>query len=205
MAAGPKVPIQITGNNIEVTPAIKDYVNDKIGSALSKVGRRVTKCDVHIIFDKNPSVPTPASAEVTLFAKGATIRASKKTHDMYASIDEVSDLVRSKLVKYKERIIDSHRKGSLDPALDDTEIADFQSFKEETSKIQGLPDGVPPVDMSVVRRKSFPMDPITVEEAVLCLEYIEHDFYVFKNAANGKISVVYKRNSGGVGLIEPEK
>ena len=84
MAAGPKVPIQITGNNIEVrsklclydsrklfpyflfqvTPAIRDYVNDKIGSALSKVGRRVTKCDVHIIFDKNPSDPTPASAEV---------------------------------------------------------------------------------------------------------------------------------------------
>jgi hypothetical protein len=50
----------------QVTPAIRDYVNDKIGSALSKVGRRVSKCDVHIIFDKNPSVANPAHAEVML-------------------------------------------------------------------------------------------------------------------------------------------
>lgn len=204
MMSGAKVPIQITGNNVEVTPAIKEYVNDKIGSALGKVGNRVTKCDVHIIFDKNPSVSTPAHAEVTLFAKGATIRASKKTHDMYASIDEVADLVKSKLVKYKERIIDSHHKGSLVPALDQTEIAELEASTQQAIKDLGIPASVPPVDMSVVRKKSFPMDPISVEEAVLCLEYIEHDFYVFKNSATNKISVVYKRNHGGVGLIEPE-
>jgi putative sigma-54 modulation protein len=46
---------------------------------------------------------------------------------------------------------------------------------------------------------------LQVEDAVLCLEYIEHDFYVFKNAESGKVNVVYKRGSGGVGLIEPEK
>ena len=51
---------------VQVTPAIKEYVNEKIGGALSKVGRRVTKCDVHIIFDKNPSDPIPASAEVII-------------------------------------------------------------------------------------------------------------------------------------------
>jgi len=204
MASGSKVPIKITGNNIEVTPAIKDYVNDKIGSALSKLGRRVTKCDVNIIFDKNPSIATPAHAEVTLFAKGAIIRASKTSHDMYASIDEVSDLVKSKLVKYKERIIDSHQKGALVPALDEMEIADLQSLQDDADEGASIPSGVPPIDMSVVRKKTFPMDPITVEEAVLCLEYIDHDFYVFKNKATGKVSVVYRRNHGGVGLIEPE-
>jgi putative sigma-54 modulation protein len=123
---------------------------------------------------------------------------------MYASIDEVSDLVKSKLVKYKERIIDSHRQGKLQPALEDAEIADYQASNAAVTKELNLPEGVPPVDMSVIRKKSFPMDPITVEEAVLCLEYIEHDFYVFKSSATGKISVVYKRNHGGVGLIEPE-
>jgi hypothetical protein len=50
----------------------------------------------------------------------------------------------------------------------------------------------------------FAMDPISTEDAVLCLEYLDHDFYVYKNSENNKISVVYKRNSGGVGLIEPE-
>lgn len=57
----------------------------------------------------------------------------------------------------------------------------------------------------VVRKKSFPMPPISVDEAVLCLEYIDHDFYVFQNAETNKINVVYKRNSGDVGLIEPEQ
>jgi len=197
------VPIHITGNNIEVTPAIRDYVNSKIGLALSKVGKRVTKCDVHIIYDKNPSITNPAHAEVTLFAKGQTIRASKKTHDMYASIDEVSDMVRSKLVKYKERIIDSHRKGALEPAMEASELADYAQDNEEVSKELGLLP-TPAVDMSIVKKKKFRMDPISVEEAILSLDFIEHDFYVFKNAATGKINVVYKRNRGGVGLIEPE-
>ncbi len=57
----------VTVDRFQVTPAIRDYVNDKIGSALSKVGRRVSKCDVHIIFDKNPSVANPAHAEVYFF------------------------------------------------------------------------------------------------------------------------------------------
>ena len=60
------------------------------------------------------------------------------------------------------------------------------------------------VDMSVVKPKSFPMPPITVEEAVLCLYYIDHPFYVFRNKDTNEINVVYKRNSGGVGHIMPE-
>lgn len=59
--------------------------------------------------------------------------------------------------------------------------------------------------MQVVKRKSFPMPPLTVEDAVVCLEYIEHDFYVFRNADTQEINVVYKRSAGDVGLIEPEK
>ena len=49
------------------------------------------------------------------------------------------------------------------------------------------------------------MDPISVDAAILCLDYIDHDFYVFRNEATKEINVVYRRNSGGVGLIEPER
>jgi len=81
---------------------------------------------------------------------------------------------------------------------------DFKLFNDEVAREESEAPPVPEVDMSLVKKKSFPMDPISVEEAVLCLEYIDHDFYVFKNKENGKIGVVYKRGSGGVGLIEPE-
>ena len=62
----------------------------------------MTKCDIHLVVDKNPSIEKPATAEVVVSVKGTIIRASKNTHDMYASIDAVGDSVRRKLRKYKE-------------------------------------------------------------------------------------------------------
>ncbi len=87
---------------VQLTPAIKDYCTKKLSAALSKVGRKVTKCDVHLVVDKNPSIEKPATAEVVLSVKGTVIRTSKNTHDMYASIDAVGDSVKRKLRNYKE-------------------------------------------------------------------------------------------------------
>jgi len=208
MAQAVNIPITVTGNNLELTPAIKDYCTDKMSAALSKVGRKVTKCDVHLVVDKNPSIEKPATAEVVLSVKGTIIRTSKNTHDMYASIDAVGDSVKRKLRKYKERIIDAHRQGKPEAeGFDLEEIEGFVAFNEEVEAEMTAAgeELVPPVDMSVVKRKAFPMEPIAVSEAVLCLDYIDHNFYVFRNKENAdKICVVYKRNSGGVGLIEPE-
>mmetsp|Transcript_22594 Transcript_22594/g.55723 ORF Transcript_22594/g.55723 Transcript_22594/m.55723 type:complete len:261 (+) Transcript_22594:125-907(+) len=207
VSMGVGIPINISGNNIDVTPALKNYVNDKMGKALAKVGGRVTKCEVHLVHDKNPAVPEPNHVEVTLFAKGAMIRASKNTPDMYATIDEVSDTIKRKLRKYKERAIDSHRQGKPEAAdLSDDLIADYEAFNAEVAEQmtkEAIPD-VPSPDMSKIQRKSFSMEPITLEEAVLCLEYIDNDFYVFKNKENNKVQVIYNRKRGGVGLIEPE-
>lgn len=200
--AASKIPITITGTNIELTQALKDYVNDKIGNALSKVGRKVTRCDVTLTVDKNPSVELSQGIETVISVKGAVLRSKETTHDMYASIDAAADSVKRKLRKYKEKIIDAHRAGRPEGAdFDADEIESFQEFNvayDESTK------GVAKSDMSIVKKKQFAMSPITTEEAVLCLEYLDHDFYVYTNAATSKISVVYKRNSGGVGLIEPE-
>uniref|UniRef100_A0A6T8LT77 Sigma 54 modulation/S30EA ribosomal protein C-terminal domain-containing protein n=1 Tax=Hemiselmis andersenii TaxID=464988 RepID=A0A6T8LT77_HEMAN len=202
------VPILISGNNIEVTPAIKDYVNKKFGKALDKVGKQVTKCDVHLIYDQNPAISTPNHVEVTLFAKGATIRAHKNNDDMYATIDEVSDTIKRKLRKYKERIIDTHRQGKAEAqGVTEEEISMFEEFNTEVMEEMKKSDivDVPAPDMSSIQTKTFSMEPISLEEAVLCLEYIDHDFYVFKNKDKGnKVQCVYNRNAGGVGLIEPE-
>ncbi|KAJ1475681.1 ribosomal protein S30Ae/sigma 54 modulation protein [Baffinella frigidus] len=203
MAAAAGVPIIITGVNIELTPAIKTYVTDKVGNALSKVGRRVTRCEATLTVNKNPSIEKPAQIEIVYTVKGNVMRSSETTHDMYASIDKVVDSMRRKLRNYKERIIDAHRQSK--PLAADFDDAEIEDFKLSVGESLGPAPTVPAVDMTVVKKKTFPMEPISVEDAVLCLEYIEHDFYVFKNAESGKVNVVYKRGSGGVGLIEPEK
>lgn len=153
--------------------------------------------------------------------KGNVMRASEKTHDMYASIDKVTDSMKRKLRKFKERVIDAHRQGKPDAAdFELDEIEDYKLYNAEVEKSLGPAPDVPPVNMAVVKKKSFPMDPITVrprhptspspnhpaplapprapppcaarmnalylgaltragragqvEDAVLCLEYIDH-------------------------------
>mmetsp|Transcript_97497 Transcript_97497/g.157237 ORF Transcript_97497/g.157237 Transcript_97497/m.157237 type:complete len:261 (-) Transcript_97497:589-1371(-) len=197
-----KIPITITGTNIELTQPLKDYVNEKIGSALFKVGRKVIRCDVTLTINKNPSIELSQSIETVIVVKGATLRSKETTHDMYASIDAASDSVKRKLRKYKGKIIDAHRAGW--PEGDDFDAEEIESFQESNTAFDMDTKTVPDTDMTVVKEKQFAMSPISTKEAVLCLEYLDHDFYVYRNAATSKISVVYKRKSGGVGLIEPE-
>jgi ribosomal subunit interface protein len=108
----------------QLTDALKDYVNEKLGSALSKVGRKVTRCDVTLNVDKNPSIEKNQEIEVVLSVKGTILRTKETTHDMYASIDAASDAVKRKLRKYKEKIIDAHRAGR-------PEAADFDAGEIE--------------------------------------------------------------------------
>lgn len=198
--AAANIPITVTGTNIELTDALKSAVNEKIGNALSKVGKKVTRCDVMLTVNKNPSIEKNQEIEVVISVKGAMLRTKETEHDMYASIDAAADSVKRKLRKYKERIIDAHRAGR--PEAADFDAGEIEAFEEFNASFEG---DVMPADMKVVKKKQFAMQPITTEEAVLCLEYLDHDFYVYKNSGNGnKVSVVYKRNSGGVGLIEPE-
>lgn len=92
--------------------------------------------------------------------KGNVMRASEKTHDMYASIDKVTDSMKRKLRKFKERVIDAHRQGkpeATDFELD--EIEDYKLYNAEVEKSLGPAPDVPPVNMAVVKKKSFPMDP----------------------------------------------
>ena len=108
----------------QLTDALKSAVNEKIGNALSKVGKKVTRCDVMLTVNKNPSIEKNQEIEVVISVKGAMLRTKETEHDMYASIDAAADSVKRKLRKYKERIIDAHRAGR-------PEAADFDAGEIE--------------------------------------------------------------------------
>ncbi|GJQ11588.1 hypothetical protein GpartN1_g3379.t1 [Galdieria partita] len=208
----------VTGNNIELTDALHKYVEEKVGKAISKYIHFIVKVEVHLSVAHNPSIKLRHTAEVTVFARKHVVRASESAETMYAAIDLVSDITERKLQRYKERshgpvhgpktseIAASSIPGS-DPVTRKPSTMDEENeWKELADKYSNdnLLDTLSPEE-KVVKRKSFPVPRQTVAEAVLCLEYIDHDFYVFRNSETGEVNIVYKRNHGGVGLIVPER
>lgn len=202
--------IRITGNNIHLTESLQTYVQDKLQKVIRRFGTLVAKMDVHLTVEHNPSVPNRHKAEVVAFAGKTILRTEVRSPDMYNSIDEVEERIGRIIRKYKERKESKNKVNKKDPQIGKQAIVtpeiDEEEDETEEDQYADVYDSVdPPVPAvnEVVRRKVFPMPLQTVEEAVLCCEYVDHPWYLFRNAATGEISLVYKRNHGGYGLIEP--
>jgi putative sigma-54 modulation protein len=195
-----KAPVVVTGDNIDLTPALTDYVNQKIDRTVGKLPTAVAHCDVYLSVNKNPKVENGHTAEVVTTLKGTTFRVAESTPDMYTSIDLVASRLARKLRKYKERRLDGYHGGpnmgeNLADVLNSIEVDDDE---EEVY--------IDPEQTVVTKIKSFDLSkPISIKEAIFALDYIDHDFYVFRDEETNEVSVVYKRNAGGVGLIQPEQ
>eukprot|EP00568_Trieres_chinensis_P017692 CAMPEP_0183328296 /NCGR_PEP_ID=MMETSP0160_2-20130417/84207_1 /TAXON_ID=2839 ORGANISM="Odontella Sinensis, Strain Grunow 1884" /NCGR_SAMPLE_ID=MMETSP0160_2 /ASSEMBLY_ACC=CAM_ASM_000250 /LENGTH=255 /DNA_ID=CAMNT_0025496455 /DNA_START=77 /DNA_END=844 /DNA_ORIENTATION=- len=208
-AAAAGVPIVITGNNVEVTPAMNDYVMKKLERTVGKLASSgaVKDCDVHLTVNKNPKVKNAHRAEVVTSLKGTVIRCAEDSPDMYASIDAVSDRLARKLKRYKERRLDGWHGG---PHIGENmaEVLDsLDTVEEATTDVEAVAaaeDFVDPEAPKVTKIKSYDLSrAVSLQEAIFALDYIDHDFYVFRNEEDNQINVVYKRNAGGVGLIQP--
>ena len=183
----------IQGKNIEITNSIHEYVNQKIEKAVSHFQQLTTKVDVHLSVSKNPRINPKQTAEVTIYANGKVIRAQESSENLYASIDLVADKIARQLRKYKEK-----RQSKVSKAKT-VEVIESQPVVENL-----IGDRQPELPIEVVRTKYFAMPPMTVEEALEQLQFIDHDFYMFSNLMTGEINVVYKRyHHGGYGLIQP--
>jgi putative sigma-54 modulation protein len=183
----------IQGNNIEVTDAIHDYVEEKVEKAVRHFENLTTKVDVHLSVERNSRINNKHRAEVTVYANGTIIRAQEGSENLYASIDLVSDKIARQLRKYKERKLDqkTHGHKAGDVVRQDSVHADL------------IGDRTPELPSDVVRMKYFVMPAMTIEEALEQLQLVDHDFYMFRNQATGEINVIYIRNHGGYGVIQP--
>jgi putative sigma-54 modulation protein len=186
----------IQGNNITVTESIHDYVQEKVEKAVKHFQNITTKVDVHLSVARNARISNKHKAEVTVYANGTVIRAQEGSENLYASIDLVSDKIARQLRKYKEK---HFRK---------THVSD--KTEELVAEIGEVPvvenligDREPELPAESVRMKYFAMIPMTIEEAYEQLQLVDHDFYMFKNIATNEINVIYLRNHGGYGVIQP--
>lgn len=180
------VRVVVKGKNIDVTPALKDYSLKRVAK-LNKFfqGRADVRVDVLLSVERDTQI-----AEITYQLGGLLMRGESRTKDLYASIDEASDKIERQVRRYKARLKERlHLSPRLGHGLE-TEL-DGEAPAEE------------PEEALVVRTKRFPVKPMDVEEAILQMELLGHDFFVFENTESQQINVVYKRKDGKYGLIDP--
>jgi putative sigma-54 modulation protein len=190
----------IHGRNLEVTPAIRDYTETKLTRAISNFEEMVREADVHLSVARNPRVPQQI-AEVTMFANGTVIRAQERSENLYASIDLVASKLTRQLNRHRERLHErSH--GPVHRSARDEEAGAASLPPPGSSLVDGKEAAVP---HRGVRRKYFAMPAMNLEEALHQLELIDHDFYVFRDSDSDQIQVVYRRNHGGYGVIQPRE
>lgn len=177
----------IKGKNIEVTDALRMHAEDKI----KKVTRhfdQIMKIEIELSVAKNRRVSKNQTVEVTLFAKGPAIRAKESSTDMYASIDMVINKLERQIKKYKGKVYASANKNT-------EKLAELFLKKTKGEKQQA--------ESRIVKTKQFLIKPMTPEEAILQMELLSHDFFVFTNSETEDINVVYRRKDKNYGLIEP--
>ncbi|MEB3359980.1 MAG: ribosome-associated translation inhibitor RaiA [Synechococcales bacterium] len=184
----------IQGKNIEITDAIRDYVHQKIEKAVNHFQTITTEVDVHLSVARNPRINPKQTAEVTIYANGTVVRAEESSENLYASIDLVANKIARQLRKYKEKRQHARTHSGVKTA----DVTAQQPIAPDL-----LSDRAPQLPQDVVRTKYFAMPPMTVEEALEQLQLVDHDFYMFRNADTQEINVIYERNHGGFGLLQP--
>lgn len=186
----------IQGKNIEITDAINEYVHQKIERAVSHFQNITTEVDVHLSVARNPRISSKQVAEVTLYANGTVIRSEESSEDLYASIDLVADKIARQLRKYKEKRLDQKTQVSV-------KVGEVVSEAPVSADLIG--DRTPELPADVLRMKYFAMPPMSIESALEQLQLVDHDFYVFCNIKTNEINVIYERNHGGYGVIQPRQ
>jgi len=164
---------------MDVKQPTKDLVEKKI-SKLNKFFDEDTLVKVVLSVEKNRNI-----MEATIHYNGIIIRSEDYTRDMNTTVDKVVRKLEKQVLSHKSKLSSRLKKGAF---KDEDKYADIEAAKAQ----------------EVVKRKSFPIEPMSVDEAIMQMNLLAHSFYVFVNAETNNINVIYIRVDGQIGLLEPE-
>ena len=180
----------IRGENLEVTPAIREYVEKKVQKLeryFTEGANATANVNLKVYNDRQTKV------EITIPMKNLTLRAEERHDDMYAAIDLIVDKLERQIRKYKTRVNRKFREREGVAAF-------LQSVeKERNGNEEVLSDDA---EFQVVRTKNFDLKPMDQEEAILQMNMLGHNFFIFTDAESDGTNIVYKRKDGKYGLIE---
>jgi putative sigma-54 modulation protein len=173
--------VSVIGRHIEVTDALKQYATDKI-SRLEKYLPKAVQAVITLSVVKK----VHHTAEATIKSNGVLIQASEETQEMYSAIDLLVAKIERRVRRYKEKLVDHKHQGGR---------SDFSAEEPASHPEDRIPQ--------IIKTKRFDLKPMLPEEAVMQMELLDKDFFIFSNAGSGHVNVIYKRKDGNVGLIEP--
>ena len=175
--------LQITGKNVKLVPEVRHYIERKLGK-LSRHLPNITGSKVEISEEKTRSPQQRFVVQITIEGSGTLLRGENKGENLREAIDKVVATMERQIERYKGKLYDK-RKGSSFAR------SKFSEEGETTSP-------------SVVKVKRFAVKPMSVAEAIEQMELLGHDFFLFFNAENEELNLLYRRKDGNYGLIEPE-
>jgi putative sigma-54 modulation protein len=176
--------LQVKGKNLEVPPAIREYAESKLAK-LDRHLHETAQVELELSMERNPSIANNAVAEATVWTKGPVVRARESSSDLKASIDQLVGKLERQVKRAREK-----RRSRF------TRIRGSAAAEAPSETTEEHPQ--------IVRTKQFALKPMAPEEAVLQLDLIGHDFFVFRNADTLDVNVIYRRRDGNYGLIEPQ-
>jgi len=175
----------IAKNNVEVSETLEAYIEKKIGK-LDRYLPTVSEGKVEISHEGAKLPEQRFSVQVTLVSKGVLIRAQEKSKDIRMAVDKVTDVLSKRIERYKGKLYDKGR---------------GISFARQGAAIEAEEIEAP---KRVVKTKRFLVKPMPVDEAINQMELLGHDFFLFIDAETERLNLLYRRENGNYGLIEPE-
>ena len=176
-----------TDKKVNIPNYIHNYAEKKVGK-LDRYFKEDATAAITFSIEKDRN-----QVEVTIRSSGTIFRVSESSSDMRASIDAAVASLERQFRKNKSRLEKRLRQGAFERTIDEAEVASF------------VPDGPEEGEYRIVRTKTFPIKPMTQEEAILQMNLLGHSFVAFRNEdADGSFAVVYRRNDGDYGIIEDE-
>jgi putative sigma-54 modulation protein len=179
--------LQINGRNMELTERLDEYVRRKV-SKLDRYLPTIANARMDLSYENTRSAGDSQVAQLTIRGeRGVILRAEERTGDMFASIDAVMDKMYRQIARYKGK----RRRSRRGAAVEELEFLEEEDIEEEEER-------------EVVRVKRFRIAPMMQEEAIEQMELLGHDFFVFYDADEGGINVLYRRKDGNYGLLMPD-
>ncbi len=182
----------IRGENIEVTPAIREHIEKKVLKLeryFTEGANATANVNLKVYNDKQTKV------EITIPMKNLTLRAEERHNDLYAAVDLIVDKLERQIRKYKTKVNRKFREKEGVAAF-------FASVSKSEGKSAEADSAEDDHEFHIVRTKQFDLKPMDQEEAILQMNMLGHEFFIFTDAESDGTHIVYKRRDGKYGLIE---